>query len=1195
MAPPPPPGTFSSIPQRRFGVEAEKKLARILHNPNLLAVDPAPLRRARRDGESEADATQLREALDRRVPARLLFQYRQRTSMNDATVRTWETRWEPVLVGERVPDDSKRLQPPRGAKRSARAKAPQVIERSITQTQPVPHMTVAYKDPSSLLADPNVLEQVRRQTEKVRRQKARRAAHELQLAWQTAHRLPRPGESYAADSLGTVSVSCGSSFPRSSVNTTLRRWCKPNPHPTAPLEEGDEQDATARKLRGVFARADHQSLGLLSRMEVALRLRNNTELPKLLNLPSWTCELALDAFAEGSEDGQGREEVDADEFVRYYAQVLQDRDQVAGMKSASTLPALPSATSLHASTSQWSVGSFRSIASAGGSVGAPATESGVGDSWKGVDPTLEVEARRAVTPPQWGGPGTVAAAHEPYYAIDHPDAKDVNGRRLASVSARDVHSRPSTSGTTGFAAFHHLPQQSDLSLLRPGTSGGLSAVSFGSQSARSATGSSRPKRHNHNNSRNSSRSNRRDHKALVEGVLQEVMGKKYPGPPPNYQLLPMPRPPPRRPPPPPVINPEIWSQLSGELSFERDNHAKSANTLLREGGLTEALDELTMAVNRHGGVESTADQRAQAGEDRPVTSEAAARLVEQRSYYYLVAGDIDAALEDAEAAIRMSFNHPLGNAKAHYRKALALHARSVHLVGKVEEADQSDKRRELKYDALRSVSTALHKSPMDSRYQKLYNRLWREVNTDFCGTISDTFGRKEPMAPPEAGAKARTPTPPPRQSKKKKVGDWASIDLGEIEKTQAELRVAVDEMLGLIEGGTMLDAKQIYAFQRAMKKNSVPNKLMNQVTATLDGSAPVSAEDGASPVPPEVGDAKTVLLSLQPRETPDEWKHVEKILEAERGFIIVVFRYYCVEGGSTDAAASNSMNLTRWNRACKDFGFGKANQPGLSSSELPLIFLRANQDKTEEAEFTYIKAMVKQKSKDKKEDNEDEMVFHEFAEGIIRVAYNWKRDVTGIANRFQLLVDEKIKGHKCFSNLRDDIDDRMESDAMTVVLETHAVPLTQIFVHYAAADKDSFDGAEQDTINMVEWQQLMRECGLFDGISTVRTATAAFVKVNMDDDLYDDDDGEEGESAEELVYDEFVECVARVAAEREKTQKKLHENEQDDGLFAEMVNSFIRDELVVMFMTRVKGKSKDANKLKAAKNVLGMMGKLKLG
>ena len=42
MGPPPPPATRCSKPVRKFGVAAEKQLLRILRNPNLIDVDPAP-------------------------------------------------------------------------------------------------------------------------------------------------------------------------------------------------------------------------------------------------------------------------------------------------------------------------------------------------------------------------------------------------------------------------------------------------------------------------------------------------------------------------------------------------------------------------------------------------------------------------------------------------------------------------------------------------------------------------------------------------------------------------------------------------------------------------------------------------------------------------------------------------------------------------------------------------------------------------------------------------------------------------------------------------------------------------------------------------------------------------------------------------------------------------------------------------
>jgi hypothetical protein len=1165
MAPPPPPSTYSSVAKRRFGVEAEKQLARLLYDPNLLPVEPAPLRRSRLDADRPATERELRDALDRRVPAKLLFQYRQSHSTSDVDLKTWETRWKPVLLAEKTPDPRKRPQLPPGKRPVAPKVAipePPKLARSVIAPHPVPDLTQAYKDPKMLLSNPGSLEEVRHTTEQERRRNERRHKHKLHVARQVGHRLPRPGEQYAAEAAGTVSSSCASSFPQSSVNSTLRRWSKPDQAPTAPLDDGagGGQSEMEKRLLAVFAGSER-----LSRELLVEALKSDGRLAAALEVTPDVCKRALDEFGMGFDEG---EEVTREEFVSYFAEQIQPL--VASLSASGSLPTghLRPMPSLASTTSNWSVGSFVSMASVPPSVGAVASDWGVGDEWKGVDPTIKLQQLRPVTPP----------------------AGSASGRPFTSSSSPATTHRPGTSGGRSVA------MSMSIASSRPSTSGAVSAMSIGSQSARSHVSSPGGSRRSRQQRDSRSMSPRHRRKPEVELILQEVMGSKYPGPPQDYKLLPMP---PRRPPPQPPKPREketIWGQLSGELSFERDNHAKLANAKLRDGALTDALDKLTVAIDRHDGVESTSDHRAQRGEERPSTSEAAARLVEQRSFYYLVAGDVDAALADANTAIEMSAGHPLGSAKAHYRKALAIHARTTHVVNKKEESDAAAKRRAMKYEALRSVSQALKHSPTDSRYKKLYHRLWREINTDFSDSVSDTFSNKLPMQPPEAGARIKPPTPPPKTQEKKK-GDWSAIDLSDITAVQTELREAVGGIQEQIESGSVPDAKQQYAFSRVMKKSNVPNKLATQLLGAIEASGTTAADDGdgdgdggeGSSTAPGA-EAMTALSSLRPRDSADEWAAIIEILEKERGFMMVVFRFYCVEGGATDASASDSMNLSQWIRFCKDAGFGSANQPGLSSSELPLIFLRANQDKQEEEEFTSIKKLVKMKSKDTRTDNEDEMVFHEFVEGCIRVAYHWKRDVTGVANRLQMLVDEKIKAHKCFSQLSDDIDERMESSEIQAVLEAHDGPLKQIFVHYAAADKTSFDGAEQDTINMIEWQQLMRECGLFDGVSTVRTATAAFVKVNMDDDLYDDAGGEEGDSAEELVYDEFVECVVRVAAERERTKKNLHTNEQDDGRFAEMAEAFIREELVPMFMTRVKGKSKGKKTLKAASKVLGMLG-----
>ena len=44
----------------------------------------------------------------------------------------------------------------------------------------------------------------------------------------------------------------------------------------------------------------------------------------------------------------------------------------------------------------------------------------------------------------------------------------------------------------------------------------------------------------------------------------------------------------------------------------------------------------------------------------------------------------------------------------------------------------------------------------------------------------------------------------------------------------------------------------------------------------------------------------------------------------------------------------------------------------------------------------------------------------------------------------------------------------------------------------------AFDAMEQDTINLVEWHQLIKECGLLDGVTTVKIATKIFVQGDKD-------------------------------------------------------------------------------------------------
>ena len=68
-------------------------------------------------------------------------------------------------------------------------------------------------------------------------------------------------------------------------------------------------------------------------------------------------------------------------------------------------------------------------------------------------------------------------------------------------------------------------------------------------------------------------------------------------------------------------------------------------------------------------------------------------------------------------------------------------------------------------------------------------------------------------------------------------------------------------------------------------------------------------------------------------------------------------------------------------------------------------------------------------------------------------------------------------------------------------------------------------------MNIKETGELCEDAGFYDALFGQRDLVAAFVKVNIDDELYEQDD--EDNTATELVFDEFQEIVARMFNERE--------------------------------------------------------------
>ena len=108
----------------------------------------------------------------------------------------------------------------------------------------------------------------------------------------------------------------------------------------------------------------------------------------------------------------------------------------------------------------------------------------------------------------------------------------------------------------------------------------------------------------------------------------------------------------------------------------------------------------------------------------------------------------------------------------------------------------------------------------------------------------------------------------------------------------------------------------------------------------------------------------------------------------------------------------------------------------------------------------------------------------------------------------------------------DEFSEQMETKLMRAVLAKHQSKLEGVFGVYGAADVSLAARAASATMNIKEMGALCEEAGMYDTSFGIRELVAAFVKVNIDDELYEQ--SEEGNTSSELVYDEFEEVVARI-------------------------------------------------------------------
>ena len=138
-----------------------------------------------------------------------------------------------------------------------------------------------------------------------------------------------------------------------------------------------------------------------------------------------------------------------------------------------------------------------------------------------------------------------------------------------------------------------------------------------------------------------------------------------------------------------------------------------------------------------------------------------------------------------------------------------------------------------------------------------------------------------------------------------------------------------------------------------------------------------------------------------------------------------------------------------------------------------------------------------------------------------------------------------LKTYAMAGALDDTFTERMAEPASQLVLQEHRDKNVTIF-NAACASDTTIGSDDNDTMSLQEWLALCKATQLITADFTIREARQMFVQVNLDDELYVQED--EQNSADELVFDEFEECLCRAALEL------YPETDTDD--FASCIRSF---------------------------------------
>jgi hypothetical protein len=347
---------------------------------------------------------------------------------------------------------------------------------------------------------------------------------------------------------------------------------------------------------------------------------------------------------------------------------------------------------------------------------------------------------------------------------------------------------------------------------------------------------------------------------------------------------------------------------------------------------------------------------------------------------------------------------------------------------------------------------------------------------------------------------------------------WRTIDVSDIVWEQTLLR---DAILDAVEDGTV-DGKEMQNIINMMKRalgDGKHGKRMTKKVVEALGDGDLSQDD------------MDLLLALCPPEPREDWEQILECLERDFGYLKTVFRYYSLQGAADGDV--DSCGKGQFSAYAREIQVLDKKSTDLNAGQIDRIFIRANQDRAGGVDFFAREnqgaALKKLVGATGSEPVDNEMQLKEFVCGNLRLAHAKYRQMPSLADRWEKFMEDNVRQFADFGELEDDVTRFLEAEAGRRWQADTNDDVEQVFAAFCVGegDDDIDAGLTAQTMDITEFCQFLHEAQLLGDKLTVREARAIFVQVNLDDDLFVQEDADQGNDSSQLVLDEFVECLVR--------------------------------------------------------------------